>query len=89
MKCESKVSPVDHKNVCFGMQKHLMEGKTLGMLWPNRVLHYDFSEEFQDQQKDIIEKAIYDLQRQTCVRFVRRTTEPTYILLRNTNHGYV
>jgi hypothetical protein len=29
------------------------------------------------------------LQQQTCVRFVRRTTEPTYILLRNTNHGYV
>jgi len=71
------------------MQKHLLEGKTLGLLWPNRVLLYDFSEEFQDQHKDIIERAIYDLQRQTCVRFVRRTTERTYILLRNTNHGYV
>jgi hypothetical protein len=89
MECESKVSPVDHKIVCFGMQKHLLEGKTLGMLWPNGVLHYDFSEEFQDQHKDIIESAIYDLQQQTCVRFVRRTTEPTYILLRNTNHAYV
>jgi len=89
MECESNVSPVEHNNLCFGMQKHLLEGKTLGMLWPNRVLLYDFSEEFQEQHKDIIERAIYDLQRQTCVRFVRRTTEPTYILLRNTNHGYV
>jgi hypothetical protein len=71
------------------MQKQLLEGKTLRLLWPNRVLYYDYSDEFQDQHKDIIERAIYDLQRETCVRFVRRTTEPTYILLRNTDHGYV
>jgi len=89
MACAFNVNPVDHKHACFGVQKHLLEGKTLGLLWPNRELLYDFSEEFQDQHKDIIERAINDLQRQTCVRFVRRTTEPTYILLRNTNHGYV
>jgi hypothetical protein len=71
------------------MLKQLADVKTLRELWPGGILYYDYSDEFHDQHKAIIERAISDLQRETCVRFVRRTTEPTYILLRNTNHGYV
>ncbi|XP_021922076.1 low choriolytic enzyme-like isoform X2 [Zootermopsis nevadensis] len=67
--------------------KKLMEGKGARMLWPGRTLYYDYSHEFSAQHVAIIESAISDLQRETCVRFVRRTTEPTYILLRNTNRG--
>lgn len=89
MERKSKVVPFTYSNLCSEMQKQLLEGKALRVLWPNRVLYYDYSDEFQDQQKDVIERAIYDLQRETCVRFVRRTTEPTYILLRNTDHGCV
>jgi hypothetical protein len=71
------------------MQKQLVGGEALRMLWPGAILYYDYSDEFHDQHKAIIERAISDLQRETCVKFVRRTTEPTYILLRNTNRGYV
>jgi hypothetical protein len=71
------------------MQKQLAGGKTPRMLWPDGILYYDYSDEFHDQHKAIIERAIFDLQQETCVRFIRRTAEPTYILLRNTNHGYV
>jgi len=59
------------------------------MLWPGGVLYYEYSDEFDGQHMAIIESAISDLQRKTCVRFVRRTTESTYILLRNTKRGYV
>jgi hypothetical protein len=74
---------------CLKFQKQLVGGAEQKSLWPDRILYYAFSDEFHDQHKAIIEEAIFDLQRETCVRFVRRTTEPTYILLRNTNHGYV
>jgi hypothetical protein len=70
------------------MQKRLVDGKAVRTLWPGRTLYYDYSEEFSHQHVAIIERAISDLQRETCVRFVRRTTEPTYILLRNTDRGY-
>jgi hypothetical protein len=75
--------------ICLQLQKQLVGDKAHKTLWPGGILYYDFSDEFHDQHKAIIEKAIFDLQRETCVRFVRRTTEPTYVLLRNTNRGYV
>ncbi|XP_023710985.1 zinc metalloproteinase nas-4-like [Cryptotermes secundus] len=68
------------------MQKQIAGGMAL-RTWPGGILYYEYSDEFHDEHKAIIERAISDLQRETCVRFVRRTTEPTYILFRNTNRG--
>ncbi|XP_069698233.1 astacin-like metalloprotease toxin 2 [Periplaneta americana] len=56
-------------------------------LWPNGILYYDYSNEFSQNHIATIERALAELERETCVRFVRRTVEPTYILLRNTKRG--
>jgi hypothetical protein len=58
-------------------------------LWPEGILYYGYSDEFLVEEKAFIEWAIFDLQHETCLRFVRRTTEPTYILLRKADLGYV
>ncbi|XP_047108760.1 bone morphogenetic protein 1-like [Schistocerca piceifrons] len=56
-------------------------------LWPNATLYYEVSSEFTAAQRKALEAAIADLQKETCVRFRRRTTQRTYLLLRNAGRG--
>lgn len=47
--------------------------------WPNNTVPYELSDIFSQEQKDYIELGLRELERVSCVTFVRRTTEETYV----------
>ncbi|XP_047127965.1 blastula protease 10 [Hydra vulgaris] len=50
----------------------------IGGRWPNNVVPYDLSKMSTDAHQSIL-NAIADYQRRTCLKFVKRTNEPTYL----------
>merc|ERR1711915_16643 len=52
---------------------------TIYNLWENQEIPYTISSEFSDDERLVIAKAIGDLQAQTCLKFVERTTQEDYI----------
>ncbi|XP_055348995.1 hatching enzyme 1.2-like [Paramacrobiotus metropolitanus] len=48
-------------------------------LWPGGVVPYDVSNAFADHEKEVIQNALDDMSKKTCIKFVRRTNEPDYI----------
>ncbi|XP_068085179.1 zinc metalloproteinase nas-6-like [Anabrus simplex] len=79
-------------NICyfeeiqFGRQERNLVASERS-LWPDGILYYDFSNEFNETQQKVVEGALEDLEQCTCVRFERRSTQDTYIHLRNTRNG--
>ncbi|XP_063220558.1 zinc metalloproteinase nas-14-like [Bacillus rossius redtenbacheri] len=55
--------------------------------WPGGELPYAFDRGFTEEEKQKIERAIQALQRETCVRFVRRTNQRNYINVKNSGLG--
>ncbi|XP_026686861.1 zinc metalloproteinase nas-14-like isoform X3 [Diaphorina citri] len=57
-------------------------------LWPDKTVYYNFEDsEFTIYEKTLVENAIQDLRMHTCVRFVPRTNQDTYLRFRNTGFG--
>lgn len=55
--------------------------------WPNAVVPYEIRGNFNAQDMAIIEHAIAEYHRRTCIRFVRRTSEQDYISIVSGNSG--
>lgn len=51
----------------------------VNMRWPNKVVPYVLSEVFNDEQKAHIETGLRELERVSCLTFVPRTDEVTYV----------
>lgn len=47
--------------------------------WPNNTVSYILSDIFSQAQKDYIELGLRELERVSCLRFVPRTTEETFV----------
>lgn len=47
--------------------------------WPNNTVPYILSDIFSQEQKDYIELGMRELERVSCVLFVPRTTEETFV----------
>lgn len=47
--------------------------------WPNNIVYYTLSNVFDQDQVDHIIKGLRELERVSCLRFVERTTEVTYV----------
>ncbi|KAG8280861.1 Dorsal-ventral patterning tolloid-like protein 1 [Homalodisca vitripennis] len=57
-------------------------------LWPGKTVYYDFAPgEFSLAQRQTIISALNDIMFASCIRFIRRTTQPTYVVLRNNGIG--
>ncbi|XP_054287132.1 bone morphogenetic protein 1-like [Macrosteles quadrilineatus] len=57
-------------------------------IWPNKTVPYEFAPgEFNSAQQARILDALTDIMSVSCVRFVPRTTQPAYIVLRNNGLG--
>ncbi|KAL1460916.1 hypothetical protein WDU94_012852 [Cyamophila willieti] len=70
----------------------IVRGKNLVLskyqLWPDKTVFYDFvNSEFTIFERNLVEDAIQDLRMHTCVRFVQRTSQPTYLRFRNNGLG--
>ncbi|XP_075215362.1 low choriolytic enzyme-like, partial [Lycorma delicatula] len=73
------------------LPKHISELRTINnlvndeALWPNKTLLYDYAmNEFSHEQIQLIEEAIIDFKKYTCIKFKRRdSTTTTYIYFRN------
>ncbi|XP_073818804.1 high choriolytic enzyme 1-like [Musca autumnalis] len=55
--------------------------------WPNAIVPYEIRGNFNGQDMAIIEHAIEQYHRHTCIRFVRRTSEEDYISIVSGNSG--
>ncbi|XP_061398645.1 hatching enzyme 1.2-like [Musca vetustissima] len=55
--------------------------------WPNAVVPYEIRGNFNGQDMAIIEHAIAEYHRRTCIRFVPRTSEQDYISIVSGNSG--
>lgn len=57
--------------------------------WPNGIVKYKIDSSFTTNQKQIIINSMRLMESQTsnCIKFVERTTETNYVLIRNTNYG--
>ncbi|GAB0093430.1 hypothetical protein DMENIID0001_085710 [Sergentomyia squamirostris] len=55
--------------------------------WPNKTLIYDFAEDVNTEQRDWIEKGLQNIASNTCLKFVRRTTEKGYVLVTTNSTG--
>lgn len=51
----------------------------VNMRWPNKVVPYVLSDIFNDEQKNHIEAGLRELERVSCLTFVRRTDEVNYV----------
>ena len=49
--------------------------------WPNGIIPVQFSQEFTDSEKCIIKKHMMEINQQTCVKIVPRTSEEHYVLI--------
>lgn len=47
--------------------------------WPNHTVVYEISEDFDEEKKDYINKALEDMEAVTCLKFIPRTKEESYI----------
>ncbi|CAL4079355.1 unnamed protein product, partial [Meganyctiphanes norvegica] len=48
-------------------------------LWKNAEIPYSISSEFSISERQMIDKAIYEFQTKTCLRFLKRTSQTDYI----------
>ncbi|XP_075158663.1 hatching enzyme 1.2-like [Haematobia irritans] len=55
--------------------------------WPNGIVPYEIRGNFNAQDMSIIEHAIAEYHRRTCIRFVRRTSQQDYISIVSGNSG--
>lgn len=55
--------------------------------WPNGIVPYEIRGNFNSQDRDIIEHAIGEYHRRTCIRFVPRTTQQDYVSIVSGNSG--
>ncbi|XP_063833349.1 zinc metalloproteinase nas-14-like [Ostrinia nubilalis] len=55
--------------------------------WANGIIPYVIEGYFNQQQRDMIMKAIADYHRLTCLRFVQRQSQQDYIAIRSQNTG--
>nr|CAH0101535.1 unnamed protein product [Daphnia galeata] len=56
-------------------------------LWPNAKIPYIISVSYNQKQRKIIAFGMKAFHNKTCVRFVRRTTEKNYIIIKKTGEG--
>lgn len=55
--------------------------------WPNREVVVEFApHEWRPQDLAGVLDALRDIERESCVRFVRRTNQTDYLLLKHTGH---
>lgn len=47
--------------------------------WPNHTVVYEISEDFDEEKKDYIKEALADMEAVTCLKFIPRTNEESYI----------
>ena len=47
--------------------------------WPNAVIAYNISDEFRDDERKAIKKAMLLFEEKTCIRFKQHSTEPDYV----------
>lgn len=47
--------------------------------WPNHTVVYEISDDFDEEKKDYINKALEDMEAVTCLKFIPRTKEESYI----------
>lgn len=63
------------------MYKNLVLSES--QLWPDKVVFYNFSPEFNSAQRRVVNDAMADLHNVSCVRFVARSYQSTYLYFRN------
>ncbi|XP_034239105.1 astacin-like metalloprotease toxin 5 [Thrips palmi] len=57
-------------------------------LWPHREVVLDLAPgEWSPQDLRLLQDALQDIERESCVRFVRRTNQTDYLLLKHTGHS--
>ncbi|XP_065649630.1 hatching enzyme 1.2 isoform X3 [Hydra vulgaris] len=47
--------------------------------WPNAIVPYIISDTITEEDVSVIKDALYEFMEKTCIKFVERTTEPSYI----------
>ncbi|KZS11240.1 Metalloendopeptidase [Daphnia magna] len=60
---------------------------TSGERWPDATIPYVISSSYTPRQREIIASAINAFHNNTCIRFIRRTTEKNYIRITKTGQG--
>lgn len=55
--------------------------------WPNGIVPYEIGGDFRERQLKVIQNAIKEYHKKTCIRFVPRTTETDYISIVNGKSG--
>ncbi|XP_077302859.1 hatching enzyme 1.2-like [Arctopsyche grandis] len=51
--------------------------------WPDKIVYFNFSSEFNSTQRKVVEDAIADMHNVSCIKFVPRTNQHTYLFFRN------
>lgn len=49
--------------------------------WPNNTIPYKFSGSFTKDKRNIVKSAMEEVMNETCVKFIERTTENSYVLI--------
>lgn len=47
--------------------------------WPNHTVVYEITDDFDEEQRDFIRKALDEMEAVTCLKFIPRTDEESYI----------
>lgn len=47
--------------------------------WPNKTLYYQLSQEHSQEQRDFIELTLRKMESVSCIKFVRRTNQKSYV----------
>jgi hypothetical protein len=55
--------------------------------WPNGIIPYDYGTAWPAQHDSMIQTAMRTIEKNTCIKFVRRTNERDFVRITNTNGG--
>lgn len=60
----------------------LRDGRTEEELkWPNNTIPYHFIGNYTEDERNIVKSAMEEVMKETCIKFIERTTENSYVLI--------